>query len=119
MAAGLARPQCGVDLHHAPSLTRSEAEQRLLELIRQAGLPAPETNARLLGYEVDFLWRAQKLVVEVDGFAFHSTREAFERDRRRDTTLQAAGYRVIRFSYVQIVDRSDTVVECLAMHITS
>jgi very-short-patch-repair endonuclease len=107
-----------LNLHHQPSLTRSEAEQRLLELVRIARLPAPETNQPLLGYEVDFLWRAQKLVVEVDGFAFHSTRQAFERDRRRDAHLQAAGYRVIRFSYVQILEQPDAIIACLAVHIT-
>jgi very-short-patch-repair endonuclease len=98
---------------HEPSLTRSEAEALLLELIREAGLPAPETNARLLGYEVDFLWRDAKVVVEVDGFAFHSTREAFERDRRRDARLLAAGYRVVRFTYRQIVAEPAFIVNTL------
>ena len=42
------------------------------------------------GHEVDMLWREQRLVVEVDGFAYHSGRAAFERDRRRDAALQAA-----------------------------
>ena len=67
-----------------PAMTRSEAEARFLALVRAAGLPEPETNVRVAGYEVDFLWREQRLVVEVDGFAFHSSREAFERDRRKD-----------------------------------
>jgi very-short-patch-repair endonuclease len=101
-----------------PSLTRSEAEALLLELVRTAGLPAPETNARLLGYEVDFLWRAAKLVVEVDGFAYHSTRAAFERDRRRDAELQTAGYRVIHFTYRQLLAESIAVIACLDRHIT-
>ena len=46
----------------------------------------------------------QGLVVEVDGFQFHSTREAFERDRRRDAELQRAGLRVLRVTWRQIVD---------------
>jgi len=65
-------------------LTRSEAERKVLELIRAARLPIPRTNTRLHGYEVDLLWPDQRLVVEVDGYAFHSHRAAFERDRRRD-----------------------------------
>jgi very-short-patch-repair endonuclease len=113
---GTAALRAVLDLQHEPGLTRSEAEARLLELVRAAGLPAPETNQRLLGYEVDFLWRAQKLVVEVDGFAFHSTRQAFERDRRRDAALQAAGYRVLRFSYMQIVTQPTTIIACLEAH---
>ena len=95
-------------------LTRSEAERRLLELIRDARLPEPEVNAEVLGYEVDFLWREQRLVVEVDGFAYHSTRAAFERDRRRDAALQTAGLRVLRVSWGQIADEPVALVAILA-----
>ena len=77
-----------------PSFTRSEAERRLLELSATAGLPRPRTNVDVAGYEVDFLWPQQRLVVEVDGYAFHRSRAAFERDRARDAALLAAGYRV-------------------------
>jgi very-short-patch-repair endonuclease len=48
------------------------------------------------GHEVDALWRAARLVVEVDGFEYHGTRAAFERDRARDADLQLAGFRVLR-----------------------
>jgi very-short-patch-repair endonuclease len=72
-----------------PAFTRSEAEAKPLALIRKARLPTPEVNARIGGYEVDFLWREQGLVVEVDGFAYHSTRRAFERDRRKDAEVHA------------------------------
>jgi very-short-patch-repair endonuclease len=101
-------------LHHEPRLTRSEAEQRLLALIRAAGLPLPRSNVRLHGHEVDFLWPAQRLIVEVDGFAYHSTREAFERDRRRDAGLQALGYRVIRLTWRQIVHEPEATVARVA-----
>lgn len=66
-----------------PALTRSEAERRFLELVRRARLPEPRTNARVGRYEVDFYWPDHGLIVEVDGFAFDSSRRAFERDRRR------------------------------------
>jgi very-short-patch-repair endonuclease len=97
-----------------PRLTRSEAERRLLELSRDARLPEPETNATVLGYEVDFLWREQRLIVEVDGFAFHSTRAAFERDRRRDALLQDAGFRVLRVTWGQIADEPVALAVMLA-----
>ena len=48
---------------------------------------------RLHGYEVDFLWRAANLVVEVDGLRVSLIRSAFGRDRRRDADLTRAGYR--------------------------
>ena len=83
-----------IALDTEPQLTRSEAERRLLQLVRQARLPRPETNVQLNGFEVDLLWRDHKLVVEIDGFQYHSTRQAFEGDRARDAALQAAGYRV-------------------------
>jgi very-short-patch-repair endonuclease len=97
-----------------PTLTRSEAERRLLDLIRQARLPRPQTNVMVAGHEVDLLWRRQRLIVEVDGFAFHSGRAAFERDRRRDAALQAAGYRVVRFTWRQITREPHAVVAMLA-----
>ena len=97
-----------------PKLTRSEAEHRLLELIRAAQLPEPLTNARVAGYEVDFLWPDHRLVVEVDGYAFHSTRRSFERDRRRDADLTSRGYRVIRLTWRQITAEPEVVIAQLA-----
>ena len=87
-----------------PMLTRSEAEERFLSLLRAGELPSPEVNVLLDGYEVDFLWREQRLVVEVDGYQFHSSRRAFERDRRRDADLQAAGFSVLRLTWRQVVN---------------
>jgi very-short-patch-repair endonuclease len=97
-----------------PTLTRSEAERRLRRLIGAARLPLPGFNARIAGYEVDLFWSAQRLVVEVDGFRFHGHRTAFERDRRRDATLVAAGYRVIRVTWRQITEEPLAVVASLA-----
>ena len=82
-----------------PEFTRSEGERRLRQLCNAAGLPAPRMNARVAGYEVDAYWPAHRLVVEIDGWRYHGTRQAFERDRRKDAALQAAGYRVVRITY--------------------
>lgn len=108
LLAGLLKRQGG------PTLTRSEAEERFLALIRAAELPEPEINVRISGYEVDFLWRAQKLVVEIDGFRFHSTRRAFEQDRRKDAVLSAAGLATMRVTWRQLVDEAYAVVARLA-----
>ena len=88
--------------YDTPALTRSEAERQMLELIRAARLPTPRTNTQVNGHEVDLLWPEHRLIVEIDGFTFHSTRTAFERDRARDQELQTAGYRVIRVTWRQI-----------------
>jgi very-short-patch-repair endonuclease len=65
-------------------------------------------------YEVDLLWRESSLIVEVDGYAYHSSRAAFERDRARDAELQAAGWRVLRVTWRQIVEEPEAVVARLA-----
>jgi very-short-patch-repair endonuclease len=87
-----------------PGFTRSEAERRMLDLIRRAGLPRPEVNVRIAGHEVDLLWRAANLVVEVDGYTSHSPRRSFEQDRRRDQALVANGLRVARVTWRQLGD---------------
>jgi very-short-patch-repair endonuclease len=96
------------------ALTRSEAEERLLRLIRRSGLPEPGTNVRICGYEVDFLWRSQRVVVEVDGHAFHSTPERFESDRLRDGVLAAAGLRVMRVTWRQMTHEPEAILVRLA-----
>ena len=106
-------------LADGPAPTRSQAERKLLELVRRAGVERPRTNVRIGAHEVDALWRHQRVVVEVDGYAFHAGRAAFERDRRRDAELQAAGYRVIRVTWRQLADRPETVVAQLAAVLAS
>ena len=93
----------------SPTPTRSEAERRLLALVARSRLPRPRTNVRLAGHEVDAHWPEQGLVVEVDGYAFHGTRAAFERDRARDADLLAAGQRVLRVTWRQITDQPEAL----------
>jgi very-short-patch-repair endonuclease len=95
-------------------VTRSEAERRLKELVRTAGLPAPVTNAKVAEFEVDALWPQHRLIVEVDGFAFHGTRQAFERDRRRDARLTALGLRVIRTTWRELTREPERLIAALA-----
>jgi len=96
------------------ALTRSEAESRFLELVRRAPVPYPEANAIVEGLEVDFAWRTERLVVEIDGYAHHADRAAFERDRRRDGVLAAAGFRVIRVTWRQLTKEPELVLVRLA-----
>lgn len=95
------------------TLTRSELEERFLAICDELRLDRPLVNARLLGFEVDFLWRRQRLVVETDGHASHGTRAAFERDRARDARLTAAGYRVVRFTHRRLRDEPTAVTHAL------
>ena len=85
------------------AFTRSEADRRVRRLLAQADLPAPDVNAIVAGLEVDFVWRPEGLIMEVDGYRYHSGRQRWERDRLRDQRLLAAGYRVLRISWLQLV----------------
>jgi very-short-patch-repair endonuclease len=92
-----------LDLPGGPQRTRSPAERALLRLLRANGVRGFECNARICGYEVDFLWRDRRFAVEVDGYDAHSGRAAFERDRLKLATLQANGVRVMPVSGRQVV----------------
>lgn len=87
-------------------------------LRRRACLPAPLANEPLRpsGTEltVDFLWPGQRLAVEADSRAWHSTRQAFEEDRLRDQLLTVEGLRVVRFTWRQIVREPERVAGVLA-----
>jgi very-short-patch-repair endonuclease len=76
----------------------------MLRLLRRAGVTGYETNARIHGYEVDFLWRETHVAVEVDGYDAHSGRIAFERDRLKAATLNAHGLRVMPITPRQLRD---------------
>ncbi len=93
-----------------PALARSEAEERFLALVRRAGLPEPEVNVALHGYELDLLWRDEGLAVEIDGYAFHGDRDAFEADRRRDAVLAAHGLQVFRITWRQITEEPEATL---------
>lgn len=93
--------------------TRSDLERRFLRLCERGGIPRPLVNTRVGAYEVDFLWPDARLVVETDGRAFHGTRAAFERDRARDAQLMVAGYRVVRFTYRQVIEQPEAVAAVL------
>jgi very-short-patch-repair endonuclease len=94
--------------------TRSGGERQMLKLIREAGLPAPLVNTYLHGYMVDLYWPDAGVVVELDSFGAHGSRPAFERDRRRDQVLAAAGIVVIRVSGRQLEREPLAVIVRLA-----
>lgn len=98
----------------SPAMTRSEAEERFLALLRKTGLPDPEVNIAVGRYELDFFWRVERVAVEVDGFAFHSSRRRFEGDRRRDAQLAARGIRMVRVTWRQIQREPEAVLVRLA-----
>jgi very-short-patch-repair endonuclease len=94
---------------NTPPRTRTELEARFMSLVRRHRLPKPEVNVKVDRYEVDFLWRDQRLIVEVDGWESHGTRSAFEEDRARDARLKVLGFEVLRFTWWQVESDARTV----------
>jgi very-short-patch-repair endonuclease len=100
---------------HTPGqIVRDELEHRFLELVRQAGLAAPETNRKVQtkrrSYQIDCLWRRQRVAVELDGRAAHARTMAFESDRRKDAALTAIGLRPLRFTWHRVTTEGHDVI---------
>ncbi|MBV9004795.1 MAG: DUF559 domain-containing protein [Solirubrobacterales bacterium] len=89
---------------------QSGKERQFLALIREAGLPEPRANVLIEGELVDFVWPKQRLVVEIDSYGFHKSREKFAADRKRDAKLMRAGYRVLRISEDRLTHEPREVV---------
>jgi very-short-patch-repair endonuclease len=101
--------------HIVPTRTDSPPEEALLNLIRAAGLPEPETQAYVLSYRLDFYWPALRLAVEVDAYGTHGSPARFESDRRRDARLLTErGIVVLRVTRAAIEDRPFEVLGLLA-----
>lgn len=99
-----------------PTTTANDLERRFLTFLDANELPRPLVNESLDPYTPDFRWTEQRLVVELDGFETHGTRQAFERDRARDRALLAQGWRVARITKRQLDDApSELAVELRAM----
>jgi REase_MTES_1575 len=98
---------------YSPAPTRSELEERFLCLCDDHGIPRPETNTRVEGVEVDFVWRDRRLIVEVDGYRYHRSPARFEWDREKDVMLEVKGWQVMRFTWRQITRRRKWVAAAI------
>jgi predicted transcriptional regulator of viral defense system len=107
-------PRLGALIADGPAPTRSELEDRTLDLLRVHNFPRPAVNATLAGLarrvEVDFLFAEHGLIVEADGARYHDNRIARQDDTARQAMLEAAGYRVVRVTWAQVTrDTAQTV----------
>ena len=94
--------------------TRSDLEAQVLDLIERAGLPRPDVNLVVEGYEVDFAWPEHGVIAELDSYATHGSRLAFERDRERDRKLAVAGWCVVRVTDAATDDALNDLSRLLA-----
>jgi very-short-patch-repair endonuclease len=93
--------------------TQSILEDRLLAICSRHRIPRPLTQQPLAGRRVDFLWPAERLVVETDGWQGHATQDAFQADRTTSNELQLAGYVVLRFTRADLERRPRRVATAI------
>jgi very-short-patch-repair endonuclease len=98
--AGIARVRAAISTEDGPS--RSDWERAFPAFCKRHGLPRPRLNTSVCGYEVDALFTDEKLIVELDGWAFHASRAAFEKDRERDAETLRAGFATLRITWRRI-----------------
>jgi hypothetical protein len=97
------------------ALTRSAFEDLFLSFCERHGLPRPLVNHSINGYEVDIYFEAERVIVELDGWEFHKTRDAFERDRLRDAdAYEAREIPTIRLTYERL--RAEPAREARRLH---
>lgn len=97
-------------------ITISRLERRFLSLIRRAGLPLPTTNQAAGHRRVDCRWPHARLTVELDGYRYHNSRHAWERDRQREREARARGDEFRRYTWADVTDEPEaTAAELRAL----
>jgi hypothetical protein len=106
---------------HEPKLarTRSPLERRFIPLLESAHIPVPDINVRIEGILVDAVWWDHRLIVELDGERNHSSWAQIQRDRMDELRLRAAGFRVVRYLWVQVEEQPELVVGDLLAELRS
>jgi hypothetical protein len=103
--------------------TRSVLEEAFFAICEAAGLPRPQVNMPIVlddggpHVEADFAWPELKLIVETDGWETHGTRRAFGSDRRRDRRLDLAGWRVLRYTWHEVMHEPERVAAELGLRV--
>jgi very-short-patch-repair endonuclease len=92
----------------------SALERRFLALLREAGLPLPVMNRPAGGRYVDCRWVEQRLTVELDGYRYHSSRHAWELDRRREREAYARGDDFRRYTYGDVFEQPEAMLRELS-----
>lgn len=106
-------------LQAADDGARSEAERRLLRILRDARITGWKANYRVGGYRVDVGFPVQKVAIEVDGFAFHSGAEEFQVDRTRQNDIVMMRWTVLRFTWLDLIEYPERVLAVIRAAITA
>jgi very-short-patch-repair endonuclease len=111
---GIARIRAAADPGRPTTETRSDGEEALLGALRKANIRAPEVNGRVGRYIADFVWRKERVIVELDGYDYHRGRAAFERDHERDAEHLCLGFLVIRVTGRQLARELEALLVQIA-----
>jgi very-short-patch-repair endonuclease len=112
-------PAARLLLQAAADGARSHAERLLVQLLKGANITGWKTNYPVAGYLVDVGFPTQKVALEVDGFAFHSTSEEFHHDRKRQNAIALAGWQVLRFTWLDLTEYPDRVIAVIRSAISA
>ena len=90
----------------------SPAEDLCHDVLTRSGIRGWAANVRIADEAGiicvgDVVFERERLVVEVDGWSSHGDRPAFERDRRIQTRLAAAGWLVVRVTWTELTESPD------------
>lgn len=105
-----------LDPDRARGVTRSRAEERLLGLLRAAGIPDPQRNVPVGPFVVDFLWPKQAVAIEVDSYTWHAGPSVFKRDRRKDAYLADRGVRLLRVTWEMMDEPLPLIARIVRTH---
>jgi very-short-patch-repair endonuclease len=97
-------------LHAACDGARSEAERLLIKLLRDNNITGWKANYPLAGYKIDVAFPGEKVAVETDGWAFHSSQEDFQNDRERQNKIALLGWKVLRFTWLDLTEYPQRVL---------
>lgn len=104
-----------MELHEG---AHSEAERRLILLLKESGITGFLTNYKVRlrdrMAELDVAFPEARLAIEVDGMAWHTSPARFQEDRSRQNALIAEGWTVLRFTWLDLRDRPERVVAQIA-----
>jgi very-short-patch-repair endonuclease len=98
---------------------RSAAERLLVRLLKEASITGWKANYPVAGYEVGFAFTGPKVAIEVDGLAFHSDADDFQRDRIRQNAVALAGWQVLRFTWLDLTEYPDRVIATIRRAISA
>jgi very-short-patch-repair endonuclease len=85
-------------------VTLSKLERRALQLLRDSGLPLPETNRRAGSHRVDLRWPEHRLTVELDSYTYHNSLYSWERDHSREREARARGDEFRRYIWKDVFE---------------